>query len=178
MGASQVGAPAKTLSVWLGLKINRRVKWKIDETPDLDNLGKYVDQHEEGAIDRKKEGDCRSGECRYFVSENNSVYRKKDWDHVDGKTKADLIRKHGSLANVTRHYAKQDYERMESYNRGEWHMRGCVVSVRYGSLRAEASVWGVESDCGDDYERELIRDLTRDAMRELRGKLMKRLEIE
>lgn len=174
--------PTKTEAVklWvsLGLKVVRRVKWELDDDSDLDYLGKYTDQYEDGAIDREGTPGFSRHEYRYFVSTNHAVYDPKSWAHVSGKEKADLIRKHGSLANVTRHYAREDYRRMEAYNRGDWHMRRCVVSVRYGSLRAEDSVCGIESDCGDDYEREVIRDLTRAATRELRGKLMKRLEIE
>ena len=174
MGARKVSRIDTALNKMVtatGRKVEVEVKWEVDDSPDLDFYGKYTDQYEEGAIDRRKLGQRGNGEFRYFVSANNSVHNPKDWDHVSGKEKADLIRKHGSLANVTRSYAKSDYERMEAYNRGEWHMRGCVVTVRLGSLKAKGSLWGIESDCGDAYEKEVTEDVTSSALRELHDEL-------
>lgn len=63
---------------------------------------------------------------------------------------------------------EQDRARIEAYNNGEWHMRGlwvraCIsVPIGGGSFAMfhldSPGLWGVESDCGDDYEQETWRN--------------------
>jgi hypothetical protein len=58
----------------------------------------------------------------------------------------------------------EDYRRYEAFNRGEWHMEGCVahVIVSYpigGSNRrleklSSGGLWGIESDSGESYKLE------------------------
>ena len=65
-------------------------------------------------------------------------------------------------------YRKQDAERLAAYHHGEWHMRGvrAVAVVSYpignGSRRLETftsgGLWGIESDCSGDYEKELASE--------------------
>jgi hypothetical protein len=57
-------------------------------------------------------------------------------------------------------YILQDYERMEDANRGFWSSVGCVVTMFIdGEEVAYASLWGIESDCGDGYSKEVEEDL-------------------
>jgi hypothetical protein len=57
-------------------------------------------------------------------------------------------------------YILQDYERMEDGNRGFWSSVGCVVTMKIeGEEVAYASLWGIESDCGEDYTKEVEEDL-------------------
>jgi hypothetical protein len=57
-------------------------------------------------------------------------------------------------------YILQDYERMEDGNRGFWSTVGCVVTMYIeGEEVAYASLWGIESDCGDGYSKEVEEDL-------------------
>lgn len=160
------------------VSIETNVKWEIDENPDLSHLGEYTDTFEEGAIDREKLGHMKSGQFRYFVPMNHRVYDKKDWDHVSAKDKRELILKHGSLKNTTRFYAMEDYKRYEAYNDDKWHMTVCIVTARFGALSATASLHGVESDCGEDYRKEVERDVASDAIADLREKMKKRMEVE
>lgn len=70
---------------------------------------------------------------------------------------------------VTRNlYRKQDRERLAAYNRGDWHCVGVRVAatVLLGRERGwkvehtfrSPGVWGVESDAGAAYVRELAAD--------------------
>lgn len=162
----------------LTLDVSVSVRWEPDDDPDLSYLGKYTDQHVEGAIDRKALGDATDREYQYFVSANHSVFRSEDWSHVSGQDKKKVIKKHGSLKNAVRAYAMEDYRRMEAYNRGEWAMEGCVVTARLGSLKAESSLWGVESDAGKKYRDEIEQDQINSALAELQKKILARLEVE
>lgn len=154
------------------------VKWEIDENPDLSHLGEYSDKPEEGAIDRQALGDSQSEEYRYWNPENHKKFDPKNWDHVSGKDKAMTIRKHGSLRNAEAHYRMEDYKRHEAFNNNEWWMEVCVVTVRIGALKAEASCCGVESDAGEDHRKEIASSVTYDALAELKKKVMSRLECE
>lgn len=55
-----------------------------------------------------------------------------------------------------RKYVQQDYERMKSYNAGEWNYvgvfaRATVQATEHGPIQVVTSggLWGVESDCHD-----------------------------
>jgi hypothetical protein len=167
----------KKLSISLGVEVE--AEWEIDEHPDLSWIGNYTDQDEEGAIDRQKRGDMKnSSEYRYFVSGNNAVFDKSAWSHVRGKHRQEVIKKYGSLEKATRKYALQDYHRMEAFNNDEWHMRVLTVTVSIGCVRAESSLCGIESDCGEKYEKQVIGEVACEAMVELREKILKRLKVE
>ena len=167
----------KKLTVALNVEVE--ADWEVDEAPDVSWIGKYTDQDEEGAIDRQKRGDMKnSGEYRYFVSCNNAVFKKDAWSHVKSKIRQDLIKKHGSLEKLTRKYSLQDYHRMEAMNNDEWHMRTLSVTVSVGEVSATSHLGGIESDCGEDYEKQVIGEVAHEAMHELREKIMKRLKVE
>jgi len=144
------------------------IKWVEDENPDLEFIGKFTDSYEEGAIELKG---ASGNEYKYFVSGNHAVFDKKSWSHVPGKDVQKVIRKHGSLANVTRFYAREDMKRLESFYLGKWCMTGCIVSGVYGALEASDSLWGIESDCSDRYRKSTERDRIASVVAELRSKL-------
>lgn len=60
-------------------------------------------------------------------------------------------------------YGLQDFARMESLNRGDWHHVGIVASVTletddgFTKTIESGGIWGVESDAGD-YLQELARE--------------------
>lgn len=144
------------------------IKWVEDENPDFSFIGKWTDDWEPGAIEAKN---TNGNEYKYFVSANHDVYDPKSWSHVPGKEKQKTIRKHGSLKNATRFYALEDMKRMEGYCAGKWVMTGCIVSGTYGSLRANDSLWGIESDCGEKYRKTIERDRIASVVSELRSKM-------
>src|SRR3990172_2038189 len=88
-----------------------------DTDPDLSWLGEYGSEEKEGAIDREAEGDMQDKrEYRYFYPPL--------WNY-EGVPKKEAQK-----------YARQDYKRMETYNRQEWYMMGvravATVSIPAG----------------------------------------------
>ena len=73
-------------------------------------------------------------------------------------------------------YSVLDYERMEGYNTGDWHMMGCVVKVWAGGYEVgRDSLWGIESDSSDEHREEVEQGCIAQANREVMdatGKLM------
>ena len=73
----------------------------------------------------------------------------------------------GDTEENIRKYCLQDYERMESFNRGDWCYIGLIaevtVSIPSGQSAVEStidsSVWGIESDSGKDFISETESDL-------------------
>lgn len=66
---------------------------EIDAWPDMSYLGTYSDKPAEFHIDRKKRGDMKKGEYRYF-----------------------------NLGEGDKAYIEQDYKRYQKYRFGEWQM--------------------------------------------------------
>ncbi len=62
-------------------------------------------------------------------------------------------------------YRAQDAERLKAFNAGEWCMMGCVVvavvsrDIGGGSRRLQefssGGLWNIESDCGNEYRKEV-----------------------
>ena len=51
-------------------------------------------------------------------------------------------------------------ERKEAWERGEWSMVGIIVTAHAGDQEiGSASLWGIESDSGDDYFNEIEQEL-------------------
>jgi len=109
-----------------------------DDCSDLSHLGEYSDRPgaDDVTIDRAERGDQGLYEYRYFIATMSA----KDTGNP--------------------HSVEQDYERMESHNRGDWGMisiraqakiivNGTCQTVRSGGLG------GIESDSGDHYFSEV-----------------------
>lgn len=178
--ANVVDADTKTESVKFTLEVEVSVRWLVEENPELSHIGEYTDKEVDGAIDCKEHGrNYREGHTfRWFVSGNHGTFNKENWSHVSKKERDECIKKYGSLEKTEAHYALEDFKRMDAYNNDEWHMTGCKVVVRHGSLEAEDSVWGIESDCGDKYRRETEKDCTSSAISALEAKILARLKVE
>jgi len=68
-------------------------------------------------------------------------------------------------------YCIQDYKRMENYNRGNWYFMGIIVTMYYdGEEIAENSLWGIESDIGNDDREKIIDDLISECEAEAKKK--------
>ena len=113
-----------------------RVRLRVDSDPDLSHLGEYSRTLKPGGIDRAERGDAGPRELRYF----NPGAGDPD-------------------------YIERDYARAERYNRGDWCMVGVyaeaeiVVNGRTQRVTS-AGLWGIESDSGRDYFREVGREET------------------
>lgn len=104
---------------------------RTEDQPDLSHLGEYTnDGSKAGAIAREN---CGSREYRFFVP-------------------AMTGEETGNLESP-----RQDFERMEAYNRGDWCMIGIcakaevVLTGNAVQTIHSGGLWGVESDSGDEY---------------------------
>jgi hypothetical protein len=122
-----------------------KIKIMDDDYPDLSGLGEYSDTPKEGAIDRREYfgSSWRVGEYKYF---NPGNYDPTDPDRDE--------------------YALQDYERMEAYNHGDWRCIGIRADCKYLIDNwiiqeiTSGGLWGIESDSGDDYLKEIAQEET------------------
>lgn len=124
------------------------VKSEVDIYADISFLGKFTDTFTEGAIER---GDVGHGQYRYFVP----AISGEESDNPDSPM--------------------LDYKRAEAFESGEWHMRGVtacaeVQLTQSGPVQKITSggLWGVESDSGEDY----FREVGAEQLSDLRGQLL------
>lgn len=116
-----------------------RIVYAVDENPDLSFYGEYSQKPGKFHIDRKERGDMERNQYQYFNS---------------GEGDAE--------------YLEQNYERMEAYNAGNWHMMGvwaeANIEMKGVTQRIRSGgIWGVESDSG----KENINELAQEQLNEL-----------
>lgn len=137
----------------------------VDEYPDTSFLGEYTDQEAPWVICRRHgeyvknlgEDDCipeRSREYRFF----------KPYAGGEPEGSDDFQR-----------YGKQDFDRMEALNRGDFYYMGVWAEARVkltdGDLTQTISsggLWGVESDSPEDY----LLDIEKEELVTLRRELI------
>ena len=108
----------------------------LDTDPDTSYLGEYSSTLKPGGIDRQERGDQGRNEYRYFNP--GCGYPE---------------------------YIEQDYKRMEALQRQEWHYLGIVAKVyRAGIELGQASVWGFESDSGEEFFTEQENEIAGEAI--------------
>lgn len=145
------------LAQYNGTLANEKLDAEKDALDDAYNeIGELLDAVSECDCDER--GDMERNECRYF---NGPVENYK-----------------GESPENIRKYVRQDYERMESLNRGNW----CYIGIQadagitvsetpakgpnYGAVIqtiTSGGLWGIESDSGREYlesvEKEELADL-------------------
>ena len=126
---------------------------QVDETPDLHYYGEYSDTPKEHSIDRKERGDMGRNEYRYFnlnisfITENSRATQLED-----------------------------NYQRMEAYNRQDWHMVGViavvVIELEDGDTEEirSSGIWGVDSDSAADHMNELGDEQIQELFYELKAR--------
>ena len=131
-----------------------------DDSPDTSYLGEYSNSPHATrfTIDRQEEGDMERNEYRYFIASFNY-----DNESPENQEK----------------YARQDYQRMESLNRGDWCYLNvsavAEIAVQHGSAKYPpmrttlhkirgGSCGGIESDCE-------CEDILKDCLSELKTEL-------
>ena len=108
-------------------------------------------------------GEMGRGELRYF---NGPV------ENYKGESSEDI-----------RKYARQDYDRMESLNRGDWCFMGmrAEAEVQTGSDVVQritsGGLWGIESDSGKDHFESIAREELAQLKDELVGLVFSRRAI-
>jgi hypothetical protein len=131
--------------------------WDETELADHEqNLQRIVwlagcDVHEQGGCDCGERGDMGRNEYRYFNPSFN--YVTKD-GHARPENTPDEVRK----------YVRQDYERMESLNHGNWGFIGIraeaeiSVSADMAQEITSGGLWGIESDSDKNYFAEVEKE--------------------
>jgi hypothetical protein len=140
----------KTLTARKILSVELRRE--VDSSPDNSHLGEYSDRPgpDDRTIDRQERGDMGRDEFRYFIA----AVSGEDTGNPDS--------------------VEQDYQRMESLNRGDWFSfgvsavaevqltpGGVIQKIRSGGL------WGIESDSDKSY----FAEVESEQLAELRGEL-------
>jgi hypothetical protein len=134
----------KILRVW--------IEQVTDTDPDTSDLGTYSNHPgpDDRTIDREHDGSCGRNEYRYFIAA------------MSGEET-------GNPESV-----RQDYDRMESFSRGDWGYIGIIAKAelqltRNGTIQILRSggLWGVESDSGNDYLQEVADEELETLRREL-----------
>ncbi len=133
------------------------VKTMLDEDPDTSWLGEYTDDLEPGVI----------------VREAREYYEKLPEDYespLRGREFRGFRPYAGGEEPGTQdyyRYGRQDFERMESLAKGNWHFIGVkaqaeVLSSQNGkewlvNHLSSGGLWGIESDSGESYLDEVKR---------------------
>lgn len=106
-----------------------------------------------------------NGDASYLDRTAADHYGKDgaNWSHVSEEEKARVVAKHGSIMLACMDYARQDRERLRAFNRGDWHMEGCIAFATVstgagpGSRRLQefqsGGLWGIESDNTPEHRR-------------------------
>lgn len=135
--------------------ISIKIKKMVDESADTSYLGEYSARRAKFSFDREFLRDMNRNELRYFNPYTNPL---------EGKTQKERKELYDQ--------AKQQYERMESLNRGNWQYIGIQAEAQIeinGTLEyiTSGGLWGIESDSGRDY----IDEVGKEQMAELKGLL-------
>lgn len=163
----------------VGVKV--LVSWDVDESgvADLSYLGEYIREYKEGALDRQVLGDWQSGQMRYWMpSSNHYPHDPKSWEHVPPAVRKRTIKKYGSLKKADESYVLQDYRRCEDFNDGKFWMERILVEVQLGAMAGKAALHAIESDSTREYLKEVETEQIKEAMADLREKILKRISVE
>lgn len=141
-----------------------RIEHKADESPDTSQLGEFTDTPSENAI------------IRYGEHTGKLVSELGEDDSLPDKSRECRFFLPAMTGEETgnQESPKQDWQRMESLNNGEWQYIGVIAkaeilnpvthttqTIRSGGL------WGVESDSGD-----YLKEVAREQLAELETELL------
>ncbi len=137
------------------------IKRMIDESPDTSWLGEYS-QRSTSEFSIYRDSAIGRNEYRYFNPSFNYVDNN---GQVLPEYTAEQVRK----------YVRQDYERMESLNRGDWCFIGVVAEAEVWNPKTQVvqkihsgGLWGIESDSEEGY----IKEEENNQLAELRTELL------
>ena len=151
----------KTKLKILAVKVER----KVDEQPDTSHSGEYTDDATDWAIDRN------SGEYLGLMP-SDAEWTPKGREFRFFKPYAGG-EPEGTAAY--REYGKQDFQRMESLQRGEWCFIGIIAKAevwnsvtKVTQVVRSGGLWGIESDSDKDY----LQSVGADELENLRSELL------
>lgn len=123
-----------------------KIERTIDDNPDYSWIGEYTDELCDGVIVREFDEFYEKLPQDTEMPERGREYRAfRPYAGGEKPGTDDYYR-----------YGRQDYDRMEDYNRGGWCFVGvrAVATVYVNNVRQELSsggLWGIESDSGNEY---------------------------
>ena len=160
-------------------KINNiTLKIEIDEDPDVSYLGEIADSQ----TARKQYNkhwipvDPENPDGEWFSPCNHLPHKDSNWNHVSQKDKDEVIAKYGSLRKADIAYAYEDCERLQNFYAGRWWMEGIILrasiavsddGIHWAYDEIVCSLWGIESDGGEDYKATIVKDLSAELEHEL-----------
>lgn len=145
------------------------IKRMIDESPDTSWLGEYSNRAtSEYSIDRAHNIECDVCGLLFRLLQSAGSLEACDCDERGDMTRGEYqyfnpsfnyVDKQGNAKDLTpeevRKYTRQDYERMEALNRGDWCFIGISAEAEYSIDSPNGSpiqtvtsggLWGIESD--------------------------------
>ena len=119
--------------------ISATIEIMIDTDPALDYLGEYSADPgpDDRTVDRKKRGDQRRNEYRYFISET-ADYVEENYRRMERFQRGDLVS-----------YGIRAKARVKAQITETW---SSTQTLRSGGL------WGIESDAGSEYFNEIASE--------------------
>ena len=147
------------------------IKHMVDDNPDTSYLGEYTDKYVSGTLGCIERQNPGRNEYKYFVPMNSYSQHRKDLQKM-GYSR-------GNCDFLARSYVYQDFRRFERLNRGDWFFMGIMVEATIklditgqGNYRLETftsgGLWGIESDSGNDYIKEIESDELNDLKNHLK----------
>jgi len=140
---------------------NVKIEHRADTTPDFSFMGEYTDELKPGVIVRRYDEFFENLPDETEMPEKGREYRA--FKPYAGGEKVGTPEYY--------QYGKQDYERMESYNRQDWAFIGIVAkaTVRFSTSEDDTGItrihhfrsgglWGIESDSGEAYLKEVAQE--------------------
>ena len=167
-------------------KINNiTLKTEIDENPDVSYLGviiesptdkKHLRPHSLNDYETWIPVNPKNPDGEWFSPCNHLPHKDSNWNHVSQKDKDEVIAKYGSLREAAIAYAYEDCERLQNFYAGRWWMEGIILrasitvsddGIHWAYDLIICSLWGIESDGGEDYKATIVKDLSAELEHEL-----------
>ena len=160
-------------------KINNiTLKIKIDEDPDVSYLGEITNSYNARKQYNKHwiPVNPKNPDGEWFSPCNHLPHKDSNWEHVSQEDKNKVIAKYGSLREADIAYAYEDCERLQNFYAGNWWMEGIILrasiavsddGTHWAYDEIVCSLWGIESDEGEDYKATIVKDLSAELEHEL-----------
>ncbi len=159
-------------------KINNiTLKIEMDNDADVSYLGEIAEtprnRHDNEAWIPV---DPENPDGEWFSPYNHLPHKDSNWEHVSQEDKDEVIAKYGSLRKAAIAYAYQDLKRLQKFYTGHWWMEGIILKAsiaisddgnHWAYDEVVCSLWGVESDGGEDYKATIVKDLSAELEHEL-----------
>lgn len=101
--------------------------------------------------------DAYNPHSRYFIPAR-STPPGSGWEHVSDADKAKVLQDHQTLEAADIYYMVMDWWRMDSFGYS-WNFQGIVCTLYVlGQELGSDSLFGIEDDCDDSYEAEIVRE--------------------